>query len=318
MPLKKITIVFIPENAKQSRQIRIPRLIVRAGYALSFFISLTLGYIVYDYSQLRGLRESYQKIAAENQGLRGEAQLLLSNLEEVKIALHRVQDYSEKLGELTQLKVKRFSSRTGIGPLTPQEYRHARQADENTTTSDSQHMPLGIDFDRLIFRTAFEKTKKIGNNANQNALRLQKLLSTLSQQRSLLASVPSVTPVDGWITSGFGTRTSPFTGTRDAHLGLDIAAPIGTPIYSPADGVVIFSGAKDGFGNFVMIAHGYGVVSRYGHNAENLVQPGQKISRGEQIATVGVSGRTTGAHLHYEVILNGHPVDPRKFILNMN
>jgi murein DD-endopeptidase MepM/ murein hydrolase activator NlpD len=75
---------------------------------------------------------------------------------------------------------------------------------------------------------------------------------------------------------------------------------------------------KDGFGNFIMIAHGFGVVSRYGHNAENLVQPGQKISRGEQIATVGMSGRTTGPHCHYEVILNGNAVDPRKFILNLN
>jgi murein DD-endopeptidase MepM/ murein hydrolase activator NlpD len=317
MALRKITIVFIPENAKQSRQIKIPRALVRTFYAASFLGSMMLGYLIYDYTQLRGLRESYQKIAAENQGLRGEAQLLLSNLEEVKRSLQRVQDYSEKLGELTQLKVKRFSSRTGIGPLTPQEYHHVRQ-ESVIDPQDTQHLPLGIDLDRLMFRTAFEKMKTIGSSANQNALRLQKLLSTLSQQRSLLASVPSVNPVDGWITSGFGSRTSPFTGDRDMHMGLDIAAPIGTPIYAPADGVVIFSGVKDGFGNFIMIAHGFGVVSRYGHNAENLVQPGQKVNRGEQIATVGMSGRTTGPHCHYEVILNGNAVDPRKFILNLN
>ncbi|MFY7929506.1 MAG: M23 family metallopeptidase [Oligoflexus sp.] len=313
--MRKITIVYIPENTKQTRQIKIPRWLIRAVYASSFILTTVVGYIVYDYLQLRSLRDSYQKIAAENQGLRGEAQLLLSNLEEVRRSLRRVQDYSEKLGELTQLKVKRFSSHTGIGPLTPQEYHQARE--ELQLPSDGQHLPLGVDLDRLMFRTAFDKMKTIGNNANQNALRLQKLLSTLSQQRSLLASVPSVSPVDGWITSGFGTRISPFTGQRDLHLGVDIAAPIGTPIYAPADGVVIFSGSKDGFGNFIMIAHGYGVVSRYGHNAENLVQPGQRINRGEQIGTVGMSGRTTGPHLHYEVILNGNATDPRKFILNM-
>lgn len=315
--MRKITIVFIPENAKQTRQIKLPRWVVRSTYLVSFFATVFLSYVVYDYLQLRGLRDAYQKIASENQGLKGEAQLLVSNLEEVRQSLKRVQDYSEKLGELTQLKVKRFSSRTGIGPLTPQEFSHMRSLDEEPKLADEQHLPLGIDLDRLIFRTTFEKLRNTGNNANQNALRLQKLLSTLSQQRSLLASVPSVAPVDGWITSGFGARVSPFSGDRDLHMGVDIAAPIGTPIYAPADGVVIFSGPKDGFGNFVMIAHGYGVVSRYGHNAENLVEPGQKVSRGDQIATVGMSGRTTGPHLHYEVILNGTATDPRKFILNV-
>ncbi len=313
--MQKITIVLIPENAKQARQFKIPRVFLRALFIASFFGSGLFGFVLYDYLQLREIRESYQKISSENKGLRGEAQLLLSNLEEVRRSLKRVQDYSEKLGELTQLKVKRFSSRTGIGPLTPQEYSNAHH--EVAMPHDDQHIPLGIEADRLMFRTVFDKMKNIGNNANQNALRLQKLLSTLSQQRSLLASVPSVAPVDGWITSGFGTRISPFTGDHDMHMGVDIAAPIGTPIYAPAEGVVIFSGIKDGFGNFVMVAHGYGVVSRYGHNAENLVQPGQRVGRGDQIATVGMSGRTTGPHLHYEVILNGTATDPRKFILNL-
>ncbi len=183
---------------------------------------------------------------------------------------------------------------------------------------DQQHIPAGIDLDKLLFRTVFENMKQVGNNANQNALRLQKLLSTLSQQKSLLASVPSISPLDGWVTSSFGSRESPFTKERDVHMGLDIAAPVGSPFYAPADGVVIFSGIKDGFGNFIMIAHGYGVISRFGHNAENLVEPGQKVMRGEQIGTVGMTGRTTGPHLHYEVMLNGANVDPSRFILSLN
>jgi murein DD-endopeptidase MepM/ murein hydrolase activator NlpD len=101
-------------------------------------------------------------------------------------------------------------------------------------------------------------------------------------------------------------------------MGIDVAAPVGTPIVAPADGVVIFTGAKQGFGNFIMIAHGYGVVTRYGHNHQNMVQPGQKVTRGEQIGTVGNSGRTTGPHLHYEVLVNGHNENPKKFILDAN
>ncbi len=313
--MQKITIVLIPENARQSKQFKISHWAVRGFIGGTACASLLLGYLVYDYLQLRDLRSSYQTIATENQGLRGEANLLLSNLEEVKRSLKRVQDYSEKLGELTQIKVKRFSIHTGIGPLSPQEYQHAKK--ELVAMEDQQHIPVGIDPDRLVFRTAFENMKQVGINANQNALRLQKLLSTLSQQKSLLASVPSIAPVDGWVTSGFGSRESPFTKERDVHMGLDIAAPIGSPFYAPADGVVIFAGKKDGFGNFIMIAHGYGVISRFGHNAENLVEPGQRVTRGEQIGTVGMTGRTTGPHLHYEVLLNGLNVDPSRFILSI-
>lgn len=313
--MQKLTIVLIPENARQSKQFKISHWVVRGFIVATAVSSLMFGYLIYDYLQLRTLRSSYQTIATENQGLRGEANLLLSNLEEVKRSLKRVQDYSEKLGELTQIKVKRFSVHTGIGPLSPQEYQHAKQ--NMVATEDQQHIPVGIDLDRLMFRTVFENMKQVGNNANQNALRLQKLLSTLSQQKSLLASVPSISPVDGWITSGFGARESPFTRERDVHLGLDIAAPIGTPFYSPADGVVIFNGKKDGYGNFVMIANGYGVVTRFGHMAESLVEAGQRVTRGEQIGTVGMTGRTTGPHLHYEVMLNGINVDPSRFILSI-
>lgn len=89
-----------------------------------------------------------------------------------------------------------------------------------------------------------------------------------------------------------------------------------TPIVAPGDGVVIFTGRKSGFGNFIMIAHGYGIISRYGHIAQSLVSPGQKVTRGQQIATVGMTGRTTGPHLHYEILANGSAINPRKFILD--
>ncbi|SME90741.1 M23 family metallopeptidase [Pseudobacteriovorax antillogorgiicola] len=313
--MKRLTILIIPENASQTKQLKIPKFALRSLAVGSLFLTSLLGYLVFDYIELRSIRTSYKKILAENQGLKGEARLLMSNLDEVKNSLQRVQDYSEKLGDLTQLKVKKFSRKTGIGPLTPEEFRYA---EKNMTENTAQkNLPLGIDMDKLVFRSVFDRVQSIGNRANRNALEMQKLLSTLSQQRSLLSSIPSATPVDGWITSGFGPRISPFTGQKTMHKGIDVAAPMGTPIYAPADGVVIFSGAKAGFGNFIMIAHGYGVVSRFGHNAQNMVQPGQKVKRGDQIATVGMTGRSTGPHLHYEILVNGRYSDPKKFILDI-
>lgn len=314
--MKRLTILIIPENASQTRQFKFPRHTLRVLSIVGLFLTSFLGYLIFDYIELRSIRSSYKKILSENQGLKGEARLLMSNLDEVKHSLQRVQDYSTKLGDLTQLKVKRFSQKTGIGPLSPEEYRHAER--NLAATPTQKNLPLGIDLDKLVFRSVFDQVQSIGNRANSNALELQKLLSSLSQQKSLLASIPSATPLDGWITSGFGPRVSPFTGQKTMHKGIDVAAPIGTPIFAPADGVVIFSGAKAGFGNFIMLAHGYGVVSRYGHNAQNMVQPGQKVKRGDQIATVGMSGRSTGPHLHYEILVNGRYADPKRFILDMH
>jgi murein DD-endopeptidase MepM/ murein hydrolase activator NlpD len=170
--------------------------------------------------------------------------------------------------------------------------------------------------DSLVFRPVLDELDNVGKTAATQAVELQRVLGSLSQQKSLLSSIPSILPVNGWIASSFGSRVSPFTGETGLHQGLDIAAPTGTPIYAPADGVVIFTGARAGFGNFIIVAHGYGLVTRYGHNAENLVEPGQRVHRGEQIATVGDTGRTTGPHLHYEVLVNNHTTDPKRFLLD--
>ncbi|NRA65728.1 MAG: M23 family metallopeptidase [Pseudobacteriovorax sp.] len=313
--MRKMTVLFIPENATQTKQFKIPRIMIRLAIVFSLFSTAFVGYLLFDYMELRAIRDSYRATLAENQGLKGEARLLMNNLDDVKKALSRVQDYSEKLEDLTQLKVKKFSRKTGIGPLSPEEYKYVTRG--QTAAISEKNLPLGIDTSKLVFRSVFDRVQSLGNEANNNALELQKLLSTLSRQKSLLSSVPSASPVDGWITSGFGPRVSPFTGERTMHKGVDVAAPMGTPIYAPADGVVIFAGAKAGFGNFIMLAHGYGVVSRFGHNAQNMVQPGQRVKKGDQIATVGMTGRSTGPHLHYEVLVNGKNVNPKKFMLEI-
>lgn len=318
MKIKTLTILIVPEGVNATRQIRLPHLTVKVCLFLFLMLCLGTGFIALDYIDLLHLRMNYRQVAAENEGLKGEARILIDNLEEVKRALRRVQDYTAKLGELTAVRVQSVSKKTGIGPLTEQEYLAALNAQETMPKRGSHYMPLGVDIEKLSFLPAFNTLASIDREANRHAFELQHLLSTLSQQRSLLSSIPSLAPVEGWITSGFGSRISPFTGDTSTHLGLDIAAPTGTPIHAPADGVIIFAGNKDGYGNFIMVAHGYGIVTRYGHNAQNMVQPGQRVNRGEQIGTVGATGRTTGPHLHYEIHVNGQNEDPQKFILDMS
>ncbi|SDN40954.1 Peptidase family M23 [Desulfonauticus submarinus] len=147
-------------------------------------------------------------------------------------------------------------------------------------------------------------------------VRQEQLIELLKNKQAILASTPSIWPTQGWISSGFGYRISPFTGQREFHKGLDISGPVGTPIIAPADGVVVFYGVNGGYGLSLLIDHGNGITTRYAHLQKAVVKKGERVKRGEIIAYMGNSGRSTGPHLHYEVRINGVPVNPLHYILN--
>lgn len=133
---------------------------------------------------------------------------------------------------------------------------------------------------------------------------------------STMNSIPSITPVNGYLSSGFGWRISPFRHKKSYHEGVDIAAPLGAPVLAPADGIVKVVGRVKGLGRYVIIAHSKGIETKYGHLRNIRVKKGQRVKKGARIAAVGMTGRTTGAHLHYEVIINGKLINPQKFILD--
>ncbi|HDR46357.1 MAG TPA: M23 family metallopeptidase, partial [Geoalkalibacter subterraneus] len=136
----------------------------------------------------------------------------------------------------------------------------------------------------------------------------------LNDQSSLLAATPQGRPTNGWITSGFGMRNSPFTGARKMHEGIDIACRTGTPVIATADGIVSRAQSVEGYGKLVVVDHGYGYQTFYAHNSRIHVQVGDRVKRGQKIAAVGSTGSSTGPHVHYEVRLNQVPVNPYKFL----
>ncbi|GIX32907.1 MAG: peptidase [Lysobacterales bacterium] len=142
------------------------------------------------------------------------------------------------------------------------------------------------------------------------------LLSAILLDRELNAqTVPTGLPVKtGYRSSGFGRRIDPITGHEEFHAGIDFNGPRGSPIHAVADGVVVFSGRRPGYGNTVEIDHGNGYRTRYAHNDRNLVKVGDRVRVGDMIATMGRSGRTTGVHLHFEVWRHGRPVDPAPYL----
>jgi murein DD-endopeptidase MepM/ murein hydrolase activator NlpD len=142
----------------------------------------------------------------------------------------------------------------------------------------------------------------------------QEMKKYIATQRSVMASRPSSWPVRGWITSRFGMRQSPFQDGSMFHQGIDIANEEGTSVKAPADGVVTYSGWEGGYGKLAIIDHGYGISTRYGHLSRQLVNVGQRVRRGQVIAFLGSTGRSTAPHLHFEVRLNGIPADPLKYL----
>ena len=138
----------------------------------------------------------------------------------------------------------------------------------------------------------------------------------LMRQSSMLAATPSIWPSKGWVTSGYGERTSPFTGFQGLHKGMDIANRVGTPVVATAEGMVVQAGNDPGLGKIVIISHGWVSSPPTAIFSELMVRPGQKVKRGQRIATMGNTGRSTGPHLHYEITQNGVSVNPSKYILD--
>lgn len=146
--------------------------------------------------------------------------------------------------------------------------------------------------------------------------RLQTVRGDVDKRNQLAAATPSIWPTHGWLSSSMGRRDDPFTGEKDFHPGLDISADKGDPVYSTADGTVVNAAANGGYGNLVVIDHGYGIETRYGHLSAFKVKVGQTVKRGDLLGLVGATGRATGPHLHYEVRANGRILNPLQLLLN--
>jgi len=144
--------------------------------------------------------------------------------------------------------------------------------------------------------------------------RLQSVKSRIDSEAALGRATPSIWPLVGTYTSAYGDRKDPFTGLTEFHPGLDIAAEQGVPVHSTADGKVEMAAFDGNYGKAVVIAHGFGISTRYGHLSRFSVAPGQTVKRGEVIGYVGATGRVTGSHLHYEVLINGNRINPIRLL----
>jgi murein DD-endopeptidase MepM/ murein hydrolase activator NlpD len=160
------------------------------------------------------------------------------------------------------------------------------------------------------------QVEKLGHVADARHLSLLELIEQLESKQDRLASSPAIWPAKGWLTSRFGNRISPFTNRRQFHAGIDIAGARGTSVIAPANAKVAFAGKRGPLGNAVILDHGHGVRTIYGHTEEVFVKRGEQVERGQKIASLGNSGRSTGPHLHYVVEVEGKARNPLDYIFD--
>jgi murein DD-endopeptidase MepM/ murein hydrolase activator NlpD len=167
---------------------------------------------------------------------------------------------------------------------------------------------------RMVIAKIDQNVDQLSKDAVEQKSSFNELFRFLKRQKSILAATPTIWPVQGWVTSEFGYRSSPLSGAREFHKGIDIATRMGVHVVAPADGLVSEISYDRDVGHMVKINHGYGITSWYGHLLRTAVKQGNMVQRGDLIGYVGNSGRSTGSHLHYSVTLNGISVNPRKYL----
>jgi len=226
----------------------------------------------------------------------------------LKARLLNVEEQIKILSSLIDtLYVRDLALRTMAGlEYPPSEYQEIAIGgtfEPGTNSGGDQLEIIEKEVDKLLKFSEYELTS------------YEEIQAKLEEDQRRRDHTPSIIPVRGFLSSRFGYRRDPFTGQRRFHEGLDIVAPVGMPIVAPADGRVKRVKWESGFGLVLEIDHGYGIVTRYAHTSRVLVRPGQVVKRGQVIAYVGNTGRSTGPHLHYEVRINGRPTNPLKFII---
>jgi murein DD-endopeptidase MepM/ murein hydrolase activator NlpD len=306
---KKISFFILSNNSSPVKQLTVSRAMLRFLGGLFAACLILITYVIYDYTNLKKTVYDYQELqnrishqSDEIAGQRNQVQKFADEITALKSKLIALNDFENKIRIIANIeKTSDQDSLFGIGGSIPDDL--------------DTRIPLTEKHNSLM-REMHEQTKQLELASGKQQEGFESLFNFLQDQRNLLSSTPAVRPVKGWTTSGFGYRKSPFTGLREFHKGLDIATRMATPVIATADGIVSFTGTKGLLGRVVTIDHGHGIVSRYGHLGKVLKKRGAAVKRGDIIARVGVTGRTTGPHVHYEVFLNGMPVNPIKYILN--
>jgi len=306
---KKISLIILSNSGTTVKQLAIPVVLLTALALVTALGVVFVGIAFHDYQSLRNSLGTSNHIAQTIEEQREEIgqqrlqlQAFAHEINALKEKLVGLDQFEEKIRVIANLAPGQTDGNLfGVGGAAPEDL-------EPQLELTQRHEGL--------MREMHQQVDELASASQRQENSFGNLLDKLEGQRNLLASTPAIRPTGGWMTSRFGHRVSPFTGRKELHKGVDIANRKGTAILATANGIVSFAGKKGPMGNVVVIDHGHGMITRYAHLSEALKKQGDTVKRGDIIAQMGNSGRSTGPHLHYEVHLNGVPVNPVTYILN--
>lgn len=302
MDKEYFNILIFGHKTSKTRHLKIRKKTVKISFYLIGFALLSTTFFFCDYIQVKKKAFELSRLRQETQNQRSQIQFFSARIEDLEKQLSKLKEFDKKIRIIANLeRGQETTASMGMGGPSPSDIREKLKKEKDDTGLIQQ------------MKSDVERLQSEAMSREDSLSELEKLLQV---KREMLNHTPSVWPVQGWVTSGFGYRTNPFTGLTQMHEGLDISNRVGTPVVAPANGVVSDVGNDIAVGKVVVIFHGFGMTTRYGHLNKVFVRVGQRVKRGEKIAEVGMTGKTTGPHLHYEVKINGVAVNPTRYILN--
>jgi murein DD-endopeptidase MepM/ murein hydrolase activator NlpD len=296
-----VTLMLVPGRSGNIRRFNVRRRLLRNYVVGAAVLALGIVAMSVDYVRVRLSVVELGRMRVETRAQREQLETYASRIEELSQSLTSLRRFDHKLRVITNLDPGDGLPLTGLGGIEGEGLESHHLSGLTRAQRDARMM---------------ESMDRLAEISEEQEESFKELIAHLENQTAKLSHTPSISPTKGWITSGFGYRVSPFTKKRELHRGIDIAGRMGTPIISPADGRVRYAGPDRGLGNSVIVRHGYGVETVYGHLSEILVKAGEKVKRGDRVGLMGSTGRSTGPHLHYQVNVSGVAVNPRNYMLD--
>lgn len=296
MGKKHLSLIVIPHTKTTTRTLSFSKRVLRLAIWGGSIVAILLLAVTADYLRIKLSNQSYSALKAENLSQKDairEYQAKMGSLESKVIGFD---EYVRKLNVMAGITSDQKLHDFNVG-----DYPRGEEASQNAGPIPAPGAQM----------------QSLQNKTDDIQRSFDTLATFFESNASFLASQPSIWPTNGWASSGFGPRMDPFTQKQAFHYGLDISTAFGNPIVAPADGFVAEVNRSAGpLGNSIILSHGGGLMTLYAHLSKINVVSGQKVKRGDVIGNVGSTGKSIGPHLHYEVRMNGKPVNPSRFILD--
>jgi murein DD-endopeptidase MepM/ murein hydrolase activator NlpD len=296
MAKKFFSVIIVPHSKTSFRTLTFSQKTMKILLAGAAAGALALVFILTDYFSMSFVRAKYKTLSRENAAQKEKITGYEASIQRLKTTIANYENFAKKLNVMMGFKsADVIKGEPGLGG-----------GDSGETGTEPAPDPQSVTFSAIQNLT--QKAESVEKN-------LGSLVNLMESQEARLATTPTIWPTQGWVSSPFGYRLDPFTGKRTLHRGIDIATNAGNPVVAPADGTVIEAAFDKFFGKTVILSHGGGVVTQYGHLDKYIVKPGQKLRRGDLLGYVGKTGKALGPHLHYEVRINDSSVNPYNYIL---